>query len=134
LDLHTPYTYWVISEFFHDWCFVLQIDGQSAGFVTCVQRDSTLFLWQVGILPEYRRHGYSRLLYAQVLDKALCQGIDVITTTIADDNVASRVSMESFFIRSGGTMRAVGTVELLDDTDPGFSEVETKYVITVGEV
>jgi len=129
LDLHTPYTYWVITEYFGDSCFILECDVEPVGFITAVGRGEDLLLWQVGILPEHRGQGHSLLLYDAVSAWARENGVRKVQVTIADDNQASRSSMESFCRSHHVESVAVGLAEISDLIDPLFSEVETRYEI-----
>ncbi|MDR0488044.1 MAG: GNAT family N-acetyltransferase [Propionibacteriaceae bacterium] len=36
---------------------LLEVDGTAVGFIMAIKRNSTVLLWQIGILPQYRRQG-----------------------------------------------------------------------------
>ena len=74
LDLHTSYTYWVAAEYFGSGSYILEDDGICAGYIMTVQTPETIFVWQIGILPEYRGRGLSRRLIDRVLDDAAASG------------------------------------------------------------
>jgi len=131
LDVHTPYTYWVVSEFFSDGCFILESDGTPVGYIMSLLRDRLLFLWQIGVAPDHQGKGCSALLYAALGEYAKSSGATELTTTITDSNAASRAAMESFCRRRGFQPQAVGTVSISDDADPAFHEVETRYRISL---
>ena len=130
LDLHTPYTYWVISKFFSDWCFVLEYDKVTVGFLMALCRDNTVFLWQIGILTEHRGQGCSGLLYQALMDRVESTDRDTVLVTIADGNQSSRSSLESFCRKTELVMERLESVEVTDLVDADFSEIETLYRIT----
>jgi L-2,4-diaminobutyric acid acetyltransferase len=131
LDLHTPYTYWVISQFFADSCFVLEADGQPAGFISSVGRAKTWFIWQVGILSQHRGRGNSGLLYDALMSWAVAAGLERVGLTIAPDNVASRASIEAYCTRHGFDLSRSGEISLTDLVDPSFHEQEVRYTISL---
>ena len=130
LDLHTPYTYWVIAKYFSDSSFILEQDGHPVGFITALDTPSGVFVWQIGILEDHRGSGLSRLLIDAVFDYA--RGASKrIEVTIAEKNTESKAAFMSACENAGGVMEAVGRVVVRDIDDPDFCEEETCYLITL---
>ena len=77
LDVHTSYTYWVVSKLFGEYCFLAKDGEKPIGYIMCVRNDSVLLIWQIGILKEYRTKGISRLLIEGVFDNRKDKNIDV---------------------------------------------------------
>ncbi len=130
LDLHTSYTYWVAAEYFGSGSYILEDDGICAGYIMTVQTPETIFVWQIGILPEYRGRGLSRRLIDRVLDDAAASGRGV-EVTIAKNNAASFAAFTSAAGARGLVLEPKDTVELKDPDDPAFYENEIRYGIKI---
>ncbi len=126
LDLHTQYTYWVIAAYFGRGCFILEADGEPAGYLTTVDAPSTVFVWQIGILEPHRGKGLSRMLIRAAADYAKTVSKD-LEVTIAADNAASYAAFRSFCDACGTPLERVGVAEVTDLDDPDFRETEIRY-------
>jgi len=131
LDLHTPYTYWLLTFMYNDTCFILEVDDKIAGFITSVYSKNTLFIWQIGILPEFRRQGLSTALLKQVFTKADELGITKINVSIAEDNQSSNGSFQAFCREHGFTMQKASVAEITDLITPEFKEKEVVFEIRI---
>jgi len=131
LDLHTPYTYWLLTFMYSDTCFILEIDDKPVGFITSVYSKKSLFIWQIGILPEYRHQGLSSALLKQVFTKADGLGISKVNVSITEDNQASNKSFETFCKKNGFFMETVGIAEVTDLIIPEFKETEVVFEISL---
>ncbi len=126
LDVHTQYTYWVIASYFGRGCFILEADGEPAGYLMTVDAPSAVFVWQIGILEPHRGKGLSRMLiraaaeYARSVSKAL-------EVTIAADNAASNAAFRGYCSDCGTPFERVGVAEVSDLDDPDFRETEVRY-------
>lgn len=70
LDVHTPYTYWVVAKHYGEGSFILEDNKNPIGFIMTVETSSSLFVWQIGILNGYRGKGLSQKLIEAVFDYA----------------------------------------------------------------
>lgn len=125
LDVHTPYTYWVVLELFPNHCFVLEADGEIVGFITSIISGNTLFLWQMGVLPEFRRHKYGRDLLERAVD-SVPPHFD-LKITIDPSNNVSHSLFQSFAEKHNYTFECVR--EINDDLDESFIRNENVYVL-----
>jgi len=130
LDLHTPYTYWVAAAHCSECCFILETDGTPIGYIMAVDAPEIVFIRQIGILPEYRGKGLSRILIASCVDYTKERKKD-IEVTIAEDNENSYRSFARFCERKGIIMVKTGTVVIDDLLDTTFKEKENRYLIRV---
>lgn len=117
LDVHTPYTYWVICHSFAETSFVLRDDADPVGFLTGVGRGQELLIWQIGILPAARGQGASVLLLNALEERSAAMGITSFTTTIAPSNAASNGAMRSWCTLQGLTMTRAGTIVVPEHED-----------------
>lgn len=135
LDVHTPYTYWVVSHLFARTSFVLVdgISGRTAGFLTGIPAGdgATLFCWQVGVLPEYRGWGGSGLLFGAAAQRARELGLSRMETTISPENAVSRAALGGFVLREDLTAE---TVRDIDVPERGEDPNETLYAINLARL
>lgn len=129
LDVHTPYTYWVVANYHAISSYILQNDKEPIGFITALNTPNMVFVWQIGILEEFRRKGLSKMLISAVFDYARSVSKD-IEVTIAADNDASKSAFASVCKKQNVKMVEIGVVELRDIDDDSFTEVEKKYRIS----
>ncbi len=128
LDLHTPYTYWVAAAHYSGCCFIMEEDGTPIGYIMAVDAPEIVFIWQIGILPEHRGKGLSRILIASCVGYAKERKKD-IEITIAEDNENSYRSFARFCEKNGIAMVKTGTVVIDDLLDTTFIEKENRYLI-----
>lgn len=131
LDVHTPYTYWVLTHMFSDGCFVAEVDGDSVGFVTTVRKGTVAFLWQIGVRETHRGTGLSTRLIAQVVSWARTHNITTIQLSIDPGNEASTMAFRSFCSAHGLVMRQIGKLDLTVEADPTFAEHEDIFEIVL---
>ena len=112
LGVHTPYSYWVVCNCFGDSCFMLKEKDKVIGTILTVRNKDTLFVWQIGVLKEYRRKGYSQILYDAVLNYAHKNGQTKLSMSVDPTNEASFNSINCFCRRNNLTSKQVGSVDL----------------------
>lgn len=97
LDLNSSYAYLLWARDFAATSVVAERAGKVVGFVSGYVRPAaprTLMVWQVAVDADQRGHG----LAGRMLDHlaAHVPGVDVLETTITDDNAASRALFAGF--------------------------------------
>lgn len=95
LDVHTPHTYWVLTKYFSDTCFILEVNGKPQGFLTAMTTPEYVFAWQLGINEEYRGKDFAVLLFDKLVEVAKLKNL-YISLTIAPDNRASFKCMKKY--------------------------------------
>ncbi|MCI5194556.1 MAG: GNAT family N-acetyltransferase [Candidatus Electrothrix sp. AU1_5] len=71
LGLHTSFTYWVLTKYFPNLCFLMESDKKLIGFISALRStidDKVLFIWQIAVSPEYRGKRYASILIKTVVD------------------------------------------------------------------
>ncbi len=129
LDVHTQYTYWVVANFFGEYSFIAYDNEKPIGYIMCIIKDNTLFVWQIGVLENYRHNNCSSLLIKAAFDKATENKINTIFVTIAKDNVASFRAFNSFCAANGYSIQKYKNVKITDIDFPSFCEEEIMYLI-----
>lgn len=123
LDVHTPYTYWVISRYHSQSSFLMLDEGKPAGYILSLDTGDRIFFWQIGILKEYRGKGLSQLLIGKIMEYAKEHSKDV-EVTIAADNAASNSAFAKYCSENGWKITNNGVCELHASDDSGFFEKE----------
>lgn len=115
LTLHTPYTYWNLFRNFGDSCFVALVENLPVGFITShptTTPQSEWFIWQAGILTEYRGTGLIDELQDKVVSVARNSGATAINMSIEADNSRSLGVFTKMATRLGSHMEEVATLNL----------------------
>ena len=128
LDIHTPYTYWVITHYYSDFCFILEDNGEPVGFITALINGKCGFIWQIGILQEYRGKRLSSKLIDSVFSSFLKEGINSVQVTISPDNQNSYNAFSKYCNAKGYSFQRISN-ELIKDGDTVHTE--TVYQISM---
>lgn len=127
LTQHTWYTYWGLFHNFGNSCFIAEDGNEPVGFITShpsIRQSPEWFIWQAGILPEYRGRGLIDRLQDHVIERARHAGAIAITTTIEADN------SRSFGAFNRMAVRLASSIEELQKFNTPFSDVpEVEYRI-----
>ncbi len=130
LGVHTPYSYWVVCNFFGDSCFMLKDQENIIGTIMTVHNKDTLFVWQIGVIKEYRRKGYSQILYDAALNFARQNGQTKIAMSVDPENEASLKAINRFCKRNNLLSKQVGSVDIvLPEEDYDESELLLEIAI-----
>lgn len=130
LDIHTHYTYYVLTHMFDGSCFLLFEDQEPIGYITSVYNEECLFIWQIGILEQYRGNGYSQMLIDEVVKVARNKELSMLVT-IAEDNQASYAAFSKYCTDHRIKFYRTGEVKLRDLNDPLFNEDENVYHLEI---
>lgn len=129
LDVHTPYTYWVLSHMFRDGCFVALAGDSPVGFATSVIEGGRALLWQVGVLKSHQGRGISYSLIDSVATHARNRDCTKLELSISPENTRSLDAFRSFARRNSLQLERVGDVDLINEFDPSFREYEVLYAL-----
>lgn len=126
LDVHTPYTYWVVCNFFGKGCFLLELEGEPVGYLMTVRTPECLFVWQIGLLEPYRGQKHSQMLIGAAAECAAELGLE-IQLSIAPENAASYGAFSAYCRDHGMVLEPCGQISLTDLGDLTFREEEIHY-------
>lgn len=128
LDVHTPYTYWVVSKLFGKHSFLAKDGEKAIGYIMCAKNNSALLIWQIGILKEYRKKGISKKLIKAVFDSIKDENIDVYVT-IAEENKNSYYAFYNFSLENNYSFLKTDYIKINDIDNKEFVEHEYMYKI-----
>lgn len=95
LDVNSDYIYHLWSADFHSYTALAEVDGVPAGFIMCYPRPEfpdRLFIWQAGILSQFRGMRLAVLLLDHVWDRRFSH----VECTVTPSNRASLRFLEKF--------------------------------------
>lgn len=111
LDVHTPYTYWVLEEYFSENCFIALLDEEPVGFATSVCQGNRGLLWQVGILPGHTGKGMGKKLLDALFSQFKKMGIQKVECTISPKNSASQKMLLRYCEKNALAIKKEGLLE-----------------------
>lgn len=132
LDVHTHYTYWVLCKFFSAGSFIMIDKEGPCGYITSIETEDRIFVWQIGILNRARNKGNSKLLIESVLKYAISRNKNM-SVSIAEENKKSYYSFDAFCKSHSYRFIRTGMLSLKDLKDVSFAETEVIYDITINE-
>lgn len=128
LDVHTPYTYWVICRYFSETSFIAEYDGIPVGYITGIDSGTEVLVWQIGIVDEMRGKGLSGALIDKIVSLAEKKG-RLIHVSIDKSNENSNSAFRSYCRSHRMKMVRLGSVSLSSLVNTDFSENEEYYSI-----
>jgi hypothetical protein len=106
------------------------VDDKEIGFITSIETKNSVFVWQIGILKEYRSNKYSQLLFDEVVKYAKVIGKN-LQASIAEDNKRSYAALCSACEANHLRLERSGKLSIPDLTDRFFCESEIIYDIFI---
>ena len=132
LEIHTEYTYWVCAHYFAECSFILENDGKPIGYLMGIENHSTVFIWQIGIVEEYRKKDLSKQLLNACLIYAKSQGKN-IELTISEGNLSCYSAVNCFCQQKGLTLQKMDDANIMN-AEGGIYEVEIRYRICINSM
>jgi len=129
LDIHTHYTYWIICKFFGDSCFIISNENNPIGYIMTIVKNNILFIWQIGILKEYRGNHYSKILLDSVKQYAINNNYSKILVSISPNNKSSYYTFQNYCNHNNLTIIKLNDYVDINDKDENFVEFEYLYEI-----
>jgi ribosomal protein S18 acetylase RimI-like enzyme len=114
-------------RYFGNTCFIAEYENNIIGYLMGVisqTRESTYFLWQIGISSSMQGKGIGRLLLESAENKVRGIGLKRIEVTIDPENIPSQKLFESMGFnnisyKEGETVRVNGNIAVKDYYRPG---------------
>lgn len=132
LDENSMYCNLLQCDHFAETCVIAELDGEAVGWISAYVPPSepdTLFVWQVAVSEKARGLGLAKSMLAHILDRAVCDGVDTVKTTITRDNAASWALFASF-ARDRAAPMSREPHYTRDDHFEGRHA--TEYLVTIG--
>lgn len=93
LDINSVYAYLMMCDMFADTCAVAFLNDRLAGIVTGYRKPAapdTLFIWQIGVHPDYQGEGIGKRLIRNLLEREALSDIRYVEATVGTGNEPSR--------------------------------------------
>jgi L-2,4-diaminobutyric acid acetyltransferase len=127
LGVHTAYSYWKVAYLHRRHSYIAETrEGKAIGFITCEttsDRPDLAFIWQIGVLPEFRRQGVALKLLDTACRNAEKDGIRRFEVTIDPSNAESNGLFQSYCARAGLGISKTDEI-VIDDPLSGVREHE----------
>lgn len=117
LDLHTPFTYWILSEYFSNTCLVLEDHNDIVGYAGGVKSSSmegVFYLWQIGLLPEYRGKGCFAMLLDSIIYEVRSLSCHALEFSVLSDNYQSINAFSKYAKIKGLPIEKRGSLDFYD--------------------
>ena len=92
-------------EFPQAYTCVLEADGRAAGFATMQIAAEFAHINELGVLPEFRRNGFGRLIMTDLIREARSRGCEQMFLEVRQSNVPARNLYGSFGFGHAGTRK-----------------------------
>lgn len=112
LEQHTYYTYWMLAAASHQISFIAEVDGKPVGFMTSMMSPESAVLWQLGVVPAYRKQGIGKKLLEATVDALLDRGARDFLVTATLGNDASLSTMKSLARQRGWGFELEGSLTM----------------------
>jgi len=117
LDLHTPFTYWILSEYFNNTCLVLEDEDIIVGYTGGMKSSSmegVFYLWQIGLMPDYRGKGYFSMLLDKIIEKVKSLNCNYLEFSVLSDNYQSINAFSNYAKKKGLPIVKRGSLSFYD--------------------
>lgn len=131
LDVNSSYCNFLQSLHFSQTCVIAHCNNDIAGFISGYrkpQHPNELFIWQVAVSPKHRGKGLAFHMLQEILMRDALRDIEVVETTITDDNKGSW----SLFKKLEKAHGAQGEVSTFLDEEKHFKgKHDTEYLYRI---
>ena len=120
LDLHTPFTYWILAKYFNNTCLVLEDKDHIVGYVggmKSTSNEDVFYLWQIGLMPEYRGTNCFQLLLDEAIKAAKLMGCRVLQFSALSDNLQSIGAFSSYARKKSVILTKKDSLKFYDELE-----------------
>ena len=117
LELHTPFTYWAIFNYFSNLCFLMIEEEKIIGFISGVRSSldkDIVYLWQIGISKDYRGKNYAFLLIDHFIKAVIGLDCNKIQVSISPENQSSYNAFTKYTKENSFSFVKIGEVKYYD--------------------
>ncbi|KYC53386.1 MAG: Acetyltransferase (GNAT) family protein [Candidatus Methanofastidiosum methylothiophilum] len=133
LELHTPFTYWTLFNYFSNLCFLILDEEKVIGFISGIRSSvdkDTVYLWQIGVSKEYRGKKYASLLIDHFIKAVSDLDCNKIQVSISPENESSYNAFAKYTKENSFSFFKIGEVKYQDQLS-GKDEFEILYQIEI---
>ena len=133
LELHTPFTYWILFNYFSNLCFLMVEEGKIIGFISGVRSSldkEVAYLWQIGVSKSHRGKNYASLLIDQFIKSVIDLDCNKIQVSISPENQSSYNTFVKYAKENSYSFVKIGEVKYHDQLSDK-KEFEIVYQIEI---
>jgi len=133
LELHTPFTYWTLFNYFSNLCFLMMEGEELIGFISGIRSSldkDVVYLWQIGISKEQRGKNYASLLIDHFIKAVIGMDCNKIQVSISPENQASYNTFVKYAKEHSYNFAKIGEVKYNDQLSDK-KEYEILYQIEI---
>ncbi|HOM95848.1 MAG: GNAT family N-acetyltransferase [Candidatus Methanofastidiosa archaeon] len=131
LELHTPFTYWTLFNYFSNLCFLIEEDEKTIGFISGIKSSidkDVVYLWQIGVSEHHRGKNYASLLIDYFVESVALLNCSKIHVSISPKNMSSYNAFFKYAKGKSYSFTEIGEVKYHDQVS-NKDEYEILYQI-----
>ncbi|MCC7572272.1 MAG: GNAT family N-acetyltransferase [Candidatus Methanofastidiosum sp.] len=133
LELHTPFTYWTLFNYFSNLCFLMIEEDELIGFISGIKGlldKEVVYLWQIGISKDHRGKNYASVLIDNFIKAVIELDCNKIQVSISPDNEVSYKAFLKYVKEHSYSLSKIDEVKYYD-TLSDKKEFEMIYQIEI---
>lgn len=133
LELHTPFTYWTLFNYFSNICFLMIEKDELIGFISGIKGSldkEVVYLWQIGVSKSHRGKNYASVLIDNFIKAVIELDCNKIQVSISPDNEASYNTFLKYAKEHSYNFAKIGEVKYNDQLSDK-KEYEILYQIEI---
>jgi L-2,4-diaminobutyric acid acetyltransferase len=127
LENYSEHFYKIMLRYFQNTCYLAKFENKIVGFVMCLRSQvekNKLFLWQIGVSPDYREKRIGEKLLKEVEKQAKEIGCIIVELTVDPENIASQKFFKNngylnVSSKEGNVIEVLGKTAVKDYYKPG---------------
>lgn len=133
LELHTPFTYWTLFNYFSNLCFLMVDEEKVIGFISGVRSsldNEIVYLWQIGVSKDHRGKNCASLLLDHFIKAVIDLDCSKIQVSISPENQSSYNAFVRYAKENSYSFEKIGEVKYYDQLSDK-NEFEILYQIEI---
>ncbi|WP_349646354.1 GNAT family N-acetyltransferase [Candidatus Parabeggiatoa sp. HSG14] len=133
VEKHSPFVYWVLSNYFGNVTLVGHDSNRIMGFVSSIigsEPRKSAYIWQIAVDAKWRRKGIARTLIRHLFKEYEKQEIEAVEFSIAPNNNASLALFSNTIVEIGLELIEMDGFHLSVD-NLGWQETHRHFMVNL---